>query len=755
MQKGKQLLLVLAVLIWSNQSKAQSGWQIQPVTIQTRWAKEVSPSNALPAYPRPQMVRSKWENLNGLWEYAVTTKDKSRPDNYEGKILVPYPIESALSGVKKSLLPTQLLWYKKNIPKPTLKKGERLLLHFGAVDYQATVYLNGKTLGEHSGGYQHFSFDITDLIRNGKNELVVKVFDPSEQGNNPHGKQVLRPQGIMYTASSGIWQTVWLETVPDVYISGIYLTPDVDKSQLQLTINTNTKESGYTIQATARSNGSIVSSNTLLPNQSNNLPVPSPQLWSPETPFLYDLDIALLYQGKVVDSIKSYFGMRKVEIKKDTDGKEKIFLNNQYTFNLGVLDQGFWPEGLYTAPTDEALMFDISAIKSMGFNTIRKHVKLEPDRWYYHCDKAGILVWQDMPTCADTSKAARQIFEAENKENLLQLHNYPSIITWVLFNEGWMRYDQKRLAKWIKETDPSRIVNAHSGENYDKITEAEEKWRDGDLTDTHEYPGPGMPPYLPNKAMVIGEWGGVGVSIWQHQWKGYDSWGYIKIPTLQFPSKYKMMTKLLKVYKEDGGLSGAIYTEPFDVETEENGFITYDREIIKIPIDTLRMINRMITAATSPIDLSFHCTTADTADHFKKYERIQNDARKSILTYQGAANWPKMINTVDEYIKICAPIVLPAELNMYSWAIFQNCDDPASLNAAVEWIKFGLLREPGDKNSIDTYANLLYKLRRKSEAIKLEEEALAIAVAINNQKAIDIYEDTLNKMKKGEKTWPE
>jgi len=563
---------------------SQSNWKMQSAQLSTKWNKQIDTENVLSEYPRPQMVRKNWVNLNGLWEYAIAKKSFDQPTKFDGQILVPYPFESALSGTKKLLLPDELLWYKKTFQAPS-RKGKKVLLHFGAVDWQSTISINGKYIGSHNGGYQNFSFDISEELQEGDNELIVKVSDPSEKGFGPYGKQNLNPQGIMYTACSGIWQTVWLEVVPEVFIESLKVTPDVDNNRLQLSVNAFEFTKDYSIET-------LVNNEKLRFTQAQKIEIPinNTHLWSPEDPFLYDITVRLLYNGKPVDEVKSYFGMRKIEIKKDANGIDRIFLNNKYIFNLGVLDQGYWPDGIYTAPTDEALRWDIQAIKSMGFNTIRKHIKVEPDRWYYWCDKLGMLVWQDMPFCANGSQEAKFEYEKENKANIEQLYNHPSIICWVLFNEGWNSYDQKRLTETIKKLDLTRLVNGHSGENYAK-TPAAEKWISSDMTDVHEYPGPGIAPKQDGKAMVLGEWGGVGVSIAGHQWNAKSGWGYIKVSPEEFARKYEFMMKHLKIFEEEG-LSGAIYTQPFDVEIEENGLITYDREIFKIPAEKIRAINQ-------------------------------------------------------------------------------------------------------------------------------------------------------------------
>ncbi|WPV67800.1 glycoside hydrolase family 2 protein [Chitinophaga sp. LS1] len=862
---------ILCVLIVSGYAQGGNEWKMQPVSIKTRWAKDVNPANVLPAYPRPQMVRNQWENLNGLWQYAITDKAAERPTQYQGQILVPFPIESALSGLKKPLLPTQRLWYKRNIARPNLKKWERVLLHFGAVDWQATVYVNGKEVGGHTGGYQEFAIDITDALKAGNNELVVGVLDPTDQGPNPHGKQVLQPKNILYTASSGIWQTVWMETVPATYIDNLYMTPDVDNQELSLKVNVDGNSKDYQVEAVA-SNGSIIKGK---PGQDLKLPVNNARLWSPDDPYLYHLNVRLLHKGKMVDSVGSYFGMRKIEVKKDEQGVERLFLNNKYTYHLGVLDQGFWPEGLYTAPTDSALQFDIMAIRNMGFNTIRKHIKIEPARWYYHADRMGVLVWQDMVTCANGNADAHAEFEKENKENIAQLHNYPSIVIWVLFNEGWARYDQQRLTEWLKRADPGRVVDGHTGENYDRKSPDDpgKKWISSDLTDIHDYPGPGIAPYLIGKARVLGEWGGVRVPTPNHQWNGAEGWGYIQVQGAEFMKKYQFMMKHLKIFEEEG-LSGSIYTEPFDVETEENGLMTYDREIIKIPAEKLREIHTMLVPNASQYAAApgqFKAQIGDTIDHEREYAinleaynkgnrdanflrnlaetaskmkdftnagKIGNDyirqlkepyqkddiafidaftthitdpgfaiikkhpekidavlgaksaldklqgiiyideikpqmdantdwekIEKTIVSKYGATgeeivwkartinyldkkDYEKFANSAIPYIDKYGDHVMFFELNNFAWEVFQHLEDTNALKAALSWSK-RTLQEGEAITFMDTYANLLYKLGKKDEAISVEEKAVNMAAKGDKPS----FQANLDKMRKGESTW--
>jgi hypothetical protein len=574
---------------------------MKSVPIESRWANDVSPGNSLPEYPRPQMVRSEWENLNGLWEYAITLKDEAKPAAFSGLILVPYPIESALSGVKKPLLPSQRLWYRRTFPRARQKSDERVLLHFGAVDWQATIYINDKEVGRHQGGYQQFSFDITDSLRTGDNELVVSVWDPTDTGPNPHGKQILRPYKTLFTATSGIWQTVWLENVPAVHIESLYLTPDVDNGKVRVLARCSGCEKGDTIEAIAKSNDKTISIARAAPGGELDLQIVHAHLWSPDDPFLYDLSVRLLRKGGVEDNVGSYFGMRKIEVKNDSAGIARIFLNGRYTYNLGVLDQGYWPEGIYTAPTDAALRFDIEAIKSMGFNMIRKHLKIEPARWYYHCDKLGMLVWQDMPQPSNVTPKAKSEFEMETAVNVEQLHNFPSIVVWVLFNEDWGAYDQERLAKWMKRLDPSRLLNGHTGGTIDDPYPGQDvaaKWISSDMTDIHTYPGPKMPPKEVGKARVLGEFGGIAVQIDDNVWDFAEGWGYVMTSPAGLATMYETILKQLKQLEKEG-LSASIYTQPFDVETEENGLMTYDREMIKIPLGQLRAMNEWLIPPTT------------------------------------------------------------------------------------------------------------------------------------------------------------
>jgi len=550
----------------------------------TRWAKDVSPDKVHPEYPRPQMVRKDWQNLNGLWDYAIVAKDAPQPQEYEGRILVPFPVESALSGVMTEVGPEKCVWYHRTFATPNLDGRKRLLLHFGAVDWEATVYLNGKKIGEHCGGYDAFSTDITDALKDGgEQELIVRVFDPTDKGDQPRGKQVLKPGGIMYTAVTGIWQTVWLEPVPEVHIGRLVLTPDVDGKCLRLTAGAAGDGDALTVEAVATDGGKEVGKVSGKAGAELRLSVPDAKLWSPDDPFLYDLKVTLKRDGKVVDSVASYFGMRKIEIGKDAQGVTRILLNGTFVFEVGPLDQGWWPDGLYIAPTDEAFKYDVEITRKLGFNMARKHVKVEPDRWYYWCDKLGLMVWQDMPSGNNATPESKKQFESELKALVEGRRNHPSIILWVVFNEGWGQHDTERLTAWVKEMDPSRLVNCASG------------WTDkncGDVHDIHSYPNPRSPKPEPTRAAVLGEFGGLGLGIEGHTWKK-EHWGYKGMADRdELTANYERLLQAAYTLRDTAGLSAAVYTQTTDVEVECNGLLTYDRAIIKPDLERVAAVNR-------------------------------------------------------------------------------------------------------------------------------------------------------------------
>ena len=593
-KKHRVLLIVMALIIAvysivinvsrqvNNDADAQ--WQRKTnAPIMTKWAKEVSPQNVLPEYPRPQMVRDRWLNLNGLWQFTEAHPGETTPfgKDLPGRILVPYPVESALSGVMKM---SDQLWYRRTFTLPKEWNGQRVILNFGAVDWTAIVYVNSGQVGVHRGGYDPFSYDITNALKgDGPQELIVGVNDPTDAGDQPRGKQVRNPRGIWYTPTTGIWQTVWLEPVPADHIADLTMIPDLDGNSLRLTVNTPDPEGRLQVRAAALDNGSEVGSVIGENDKEIRIPIKGKKLWTPSDPFLYDLNVELYQDGKQVDAVRSYFGMRKISVGKDKNGITRILLNGEFIMQVGPLDQGFWPDGIYTAPTDNALRSDIEMMKTLGFNMARKHVKVEPDRWYYWADKLGLLVWQDMPSGDNKTPESKKQFETELKQLIATHRNHPSIIMWVVFNEGWGQYDTPRLTAWVKQFDPSRLVNNASG------------WTDmktGDVNDIHSYPQPKSPPAESKRAIALGEFGGLGLAIDGHTWKK-EHWGYQGMAGAgQLTSRYETLLRSAYQLKERPGLSAAIYTQITDVEVECNGLLTYDREVVKPDPERIAAVNR-------------------------------------------------------------------------------------------------------------------------------------------------------------------
>jgi len=560
---------------------AQEGWKPADGPLRTRWAKDVGPERALPEYPRPQMVRKEWLNLNGLWDYAIRPKEEGKPGNWDGRILVPFPVESALSGVMKPVGEANRLWYRRTFEVPAGWAGKRVLLHFGAVDWEAAVTLNGKELGTHRGGYDAFTFDLTGALKaGGAQELVLSAWDPSDGGSQPRGKQVRKPRGIFYTPATGIWQTVWLEPVPETRIDRMVLVPDLDAGVLKVTVHPGgTSE----VDVSALEGGKEVGRASGKPGETLALKVPDARLWTPETPFLYDLKVALKSGENTLDSVESYFGMRKIAVEKDEKGVRRLMLNGKPVFHMGPLDQGFWPDGIYTAPTDEALRYDIEVTKQLGFNATRKHVKVEPGRWYYWCDKLGLMVWQDMPSGNNKGDEARAQYEKELKALVDGLINHPSIVMWVVFNEGWGQYDTERLTKWTKDCDPSRLVNNASGWTDKKV---------GDVNDEHHYPGPDFRKPDEGRASVLGEFGGLGLPVEGHMWT-QQHWGYQGMASPRaLTQRYLRLLQKVWEMRESKNLCAAIYTQITDVETECNGLLTYDRAIVKPELEKVAAANR-------------------------------------------------------------------------------------------------------------------------------------------------------------------
>jgi len=641
MKMKRHLVIALLTLVLVAATAAAQQWKPAPVTLMTQWGEKVTPDNAWREYPRPQFVRERWQNLNGLWDYAITTKTAPAPSKFDGKILVPFAPEAALSGVGKVLQPDQRLWYRRSFTVPADWKGERILLHFGAVDYECALWVNGGLVGAHTGGFDAFNFDVSPFLKDGENELLLAVTDPSDTGEQPRGKQQLKPEGIWYTPVSGVWQTVWLEPVPaPSHLAELRLTPDLDAGGLRVVALTNQAlaDDTYAVRLTASAEGKTVAATIARINREGFLKVPGARLWSPSDPFLYDLKAELirvknpwpklaenerpnerrprfgerereLYEkaeaeGAPLDVVTSYFGMRKISIGPGpVAGQPAILLNGQPLFQHGPLDQGWWPDGLHTPPADAAMKWEIEWLRQAGFNMLRKHIKVEPARYYYHCDKLGMLVWQDMPSGFNQAlrnrpsdegepfrlSTSREQHELELRRMMGRLRNAPSIVVWVVFNEGWGQYESKAMAQWVKAIDGSRLVNADSG------------WLDmniGELFDIHTYQEtPLTPEQKKDRAVVLGEYGGVGWPIAEHLWNPkMRNWGY---QTYQSKEEYlkalRRKIEALAPMKQKLGVSAAVYTQTTDVEGEVNGLMTYDRKFIKVDPAILREMNAPLT----------------------------------------------------------------------------------------------------------------------------------------------------------------
>jgi len=577
-------------------------WKPAGDKIKTSWAEKIDVKNVLPEYPRPIMERAEWVNLNGLWDYAILKAGLAEPSKFDGQILVPFAVESSLSGVQKTVGDENEVWYKRNFTVPSKWKNNKILLHFGAVDWKSEIWLNDIKIGSHTGGYTPFSFDIQPFLnKTGDQKLVVRVWDPTDNGFQPRGKQINKPNGIWYTAVTGIWQTVWMEPVADKYIENIRTTSNIDKSQLTVSAESNGTTSADVVEVKVYDGKNILSTTKASSCQKLEISIPDAKLWSPETPFLYTMKINLISNGKVIDQVDSYFAMRKISTKRDKNGIVRLELNNKAYFQFGPLDQGWWPDGLYTAPTDEALKYDIQKTKDFGFNMIRKHVKVESARWYMHCDQLGMLVWQDMPSGDHSpqwqmhnyfngSDLKRTVeseanYRKEWKGIMDFVYSNPSVVCWVPFNEAWGQFKTPEIVEWTKSYDPSRLVNPASGGNHYPV---------GDMLDLHNYPGPDMYLYDGQRPTVLGEYGGIGLALEGHLWASDKNWGYVQFKnSKEVTDEYvKYAESLLKMSKS--GFSAGVYTQTTDVEGEINGLMTYDRKVIKIVEQRVREINRKI-----------------------------------------------------------------------------------------------------------------------------------------------------------------
>ncbi len=594
----------------------QSNWHPAGNRLKSAFAEQVDPAAPLPEYPRPVLTRSEWRNLNGLWSYSITSEDALCPDEFDGQILVPYPLESSLSGVQRKLRRDQVLWYERTFTIPQSWQGRDVLLHFGAVDHEAVVYVNGRRVAAHVGGYTAFSANITSALREGDNRLTVRVVDHTDDRLQPVGKQRLNPGGngsIWYTSVSGIWQTVWMEPVAKQYIADVRTTPDLDASRFAVDVKTvGANPSTDYVEVTLRFGGSVVARGSAPAGQTVFLPVKAPKLWSPDSPDRYQMSVQLMSNGRQVDQAGSYAAMRKISVARQADGVWRLQLNNKNLFHFGPLDQGYWPDGLYTAPTDDALRFDIQKTKDWGFNMIRKHMKVEPARWYYYCDSIGILVWQDMPSVCRSdqhwdsrgwnrqadgghAESVEADYFREWGEIINELYSYPSIVVWTPFNEAWGQFKTPEVVEFTRRQDPSRLINPASGGNH---------YHAGDFLDLHDY---ARPPQLylndTTRPVVLGEYGGLGRHVEGHRWVESDATTYVNFKdagelTDSYVEQGEAVLRMAKgVQLQDGtpaAFSAAVYTQTTDVETEVNGLMTYDRKVMKMDEARIRAINSAI-----------------------------------------------------------------------------------------------------------------------------------------------------------------
>ncbi len=582
-------------------------------TLKTRWTDSVDFDCPLSEYPRPQLVRNDWQCLNGKFDFTITGKTDDIPENFDSEIIVPFAPETLLSGVEKTIEPDNYIWYRKKFTLGECFSGKRTILHFEAVDWRCTVFINGKAVGGHQGGYIPFSFDITEHLIDGENELIVCAFDPTETGWQDRGKQVRKSTGFWYTATSGIWQTVWLEPVSEVYVKNVKITPNIDSSSVRVQTDFDS-ESDAQIRAIIKKDDEIVFAGKI--ERDEEIKLRDVELWSPESPFLYDIVIALCdSEENIIDAVSSYFGMRKFSIGYDDKAVPRLFLNNRPYFQTGLLDQGYWPDGGMTPPCDEAMIFDIKAMRELGFNMLRKHIKIEPRRWYYHCDKLGMIVWQDMVCGAKKidmllvgvlpnifirnikddkykwfgvdSTECREEHEKAVFETIDLLYNFTSISCWVPFNEAWGQFDAKRIGETVKKYDPTRVVDHASGWHDQKGPE---------LKSVHQYILPFIAPKGDGRPLVLSEFGGYSRIIENHVWNRQKSFGYVMYKTKEtLTSAYKKLFEKQIIPSIAKGLSATVYTQVSDVEFEVNGIFTYDRELLKIDGDTIREINSKLT----------------------------------------------------------------------------------------------------------------------------------------------------------------
>jgi len=618
-------LLAATTVVAVSPPASAAVWTPKAPPLTTPWTSQVSPTNALPEYPRPQLVRSEWQNLNGVWEFAGASNINTPPVGQtlpEG-VLVPYPIESALSGIQRH---EDNMFYRRTFTVPSTWNGRRVMLNFGAVTWETRVWVNGAQVGTHTGGFDAFSFDITNALRAGANEIIVGAYSPIDGNRFPIGKQRRDPSGIWYTAASGIWQTVWLEPVAANHITRLDTTPDVPAGVLDLVVQGS---AGQQVRAEVLSGGTVVGSATGTTGGHLRVPVPNARLWSPSDPFLYDLRVTM---GS--DVVTGYFGMRSLG-KAMVGGVMRPLLNGKFVFQLGTLDQGYWPDGIYTAPTDEALRFDLERQKALGFNMVRKHIKVEPARWFYWADRLGLMVWQDMPALDavdDTSAASHVNFEAELRRMIDQHKGITSIVQWVPFNEGWGEYDNARIVDLVRSLDSTRLINHNSGSN---CCVSDPSPTNGDVIDDHAYQmSSGTRTPDATRIAVLGEYGGLGRRVVGHEWQPGAGFAYGDL----FPdensltTRYETITAEVARFIQTRGLSGSVYTEPYDLENEVNGFYTYDRRILKMSASRVLAVNQRVLAAATGTSVNqgeLVSLRVTTAGHTTRYLRHQDSLART------------------------------------------------------------------------------------------------------------------------------
>jgi len=571
-----------------------SDWHPVNLRFPTPWSEKVQPESPWPAYPRPQMTRDNWLNLNGLWDYAILPRFGAEMDSAQGQILVPYPVESPLSGVGRSPGIQNDIWYRRAFSVPESWAGQRVLLHFEASDWETSVRVDGKAVGVHKGGYDPFSFDITDFVSPGKTHtLTVNVWDPADLGHyNPHGNQSARPSGVFHTSASGIWQTVWLEPVPQTYIADLHIAPHFDEKAVVVSAEVRHARENQVVSLAVTDEKGQIHLAKAAPGQPLRVGFEEVRAWSPDDPFLYALTVRIQEGGEAVDEVKSYFGMRKSDLQKDEKGQTRLFLNNEYVFQNGILDAGIWPDGVYTPPTDEAMRADIETAKKSGFNLLRKYAKVESRRFYYWCDQIGVLVWQDMPAMSvghlmpgqpDLTLPEPQVrqFETELRQMILTHFNHPSIVVWVPFQEGWGQHRSAEIAEIVRHLDPGRLLDLASG------------WESrglGDLSDLHHFPDPNMPDLETGRAAVLGEFGRISFPVENHVWSDL-TWGFQKVESEEeLRVLYENYRSTIRRLEQDG-LSAAVFAQLTDVETQTNGLMTFDRQVQKMPAAFLRAIH--------------------------------------------------------------------------------------------------------------------------------------------------------------------